>query len=193
MKRKIFEKLIRPALLGLALSSTVASHADTITGDITFVGVAFLNSEDATLATELSILDPLVLDVSGGFLSSISIGNEPFVLSPLILGAQPGTLWSLGGFTFTPTSPLSGGGEADNSFKMGAVGIIDDGPGGFDPTIATFSLTTTIVLPGGLAAFDIITTAGDTQPAPVPESGSSLLLLALGVSALACARRASNS
>ena len=193
VKKNIFEKSVRTALWGMAVLSMVTAHADTIDAEVKFVGVAFLDNEDAALATQLSIQDPLVLSVSGDFSPFISLGNEPLVLSPLILGAQPATLWTLGGFTFTPTAPLFGGGEADNSFKISAMGTIDDGPGGFEPTIATFSLTTSIVLPGGLAAFDVTTTSGNVEPQPVPDSANSLLLLALGMGALASARRASNS
>lgn len=181
--------ILSKAWLCLGLGASIAAaNAAPINGVVTFSGIALLDNANSALATQVSIIAPTVVGVAGSFSPAISIGNTPTVTSPLVLGATPATIWTLGGFTFTPTAPLVGGGGPNNTFAIGAVGIVDDGPGGFDPTPAVFALATTPTI-GGLGSFASITAADGPGQPTVPEAGSTLMLLGGGLTALAGYRR----
>ena len=175
--RKLRLSVIAAILATIASQSVV--NASFISGVVTFAGVALLDNANSALATQASIFLPTVVGVAGDFTPPILVGQTPTVTSPLVIGSSPATIWSLSGFTFTPSGPITGGGGPNNTFALGVSGIVDDGPGGFDPTPAVFALATTPTI-GGLGAF-----ASITASVPVPEPSTYLagvlLLLPFGL------------
>ena len=169
--------------VGLAVGMAAAQAAVFIDGVVTFAGVALLDNANSALATQATIFLPTVIGVTGDFTPPILPGQTPVITSPLVIGATPATMWSLSGFTFTPTAPITGGGGPNNTFALGVTGIVDDGVGGFDATPAVFALATTPTI-GGLGAFASITVAS-----PVPEPATYALIAGLGLVGFAGYRR----
>ena len=174
----------KAALSLAAAASMVAASAAPINGIITFGGLAILDNANSALATQATIASPNVLSSSGAF-SGVASGTAASFTSPLVVGVNPGQIWSVGGFTFTASGPLLGGGGQANTFALGVLGTVDDGPGGGDPTPALFAFTTTPTI-GGLGAFASITASkGDA----VPDSGTTCMLLGAGLVALGARKR----
>jgi len=188
-KANFMKSILSRTLVGLAaLTPLVAGQAAIfVNGVVTFAGVALLDNANSALATQAGVFSPTVVGVAGDFSPTISVGDTPVFTSPLVLGATPATIWTAGGFSFTPTAPLTGGGGPNNTFAIGTVGIVDDGPGGYDPTPAIFALSTTPTI-GGLGAFGAITAAAGPGP-NVPEPQSYALLAGLGLAGFAGYRR----
>lgn len=179
--------MLNKTLLTVAAVASVASaSAAPLSGTVTFTGAALLNNANSALATTVSISSPTVV-ASTGDLAAIPAASIPTITSPLTLGAGPLVVWTASGFTFTSSGPLVGGGGPNNTFSIGAPGWIDDGPGGWDPTPAIFSLATTPTI-DGLGAFASITATRDNPD--VPDAPSSIALLGLGLVALGIRRQA---
>ena len=85
---------------------------------------------------------------------------------------------------------MEGGGGPNNTFSIGVAGTVDDGPGGFDPTPAVFAMATTPTI-GGLGAFASISATLPCRDVPpgVPDTGSTVGLLGLGLTGLSLIRR----
>lgn len=186
--RKTRVRNVKVMALGFATAASMtAANAALIQGVVTFSGVALLDNVNSALATQVSIFLPTVVGVAGDFTPPILVGQTPAITSPLILGVTPGTVWSLGGFTFTPNAPITGGGGPNNTFALGVSGMVDDGPGGFDPTPSIFALASTPTI-GGLGAFASIT-ATEARQVGTPEPESFALVAAIGGLGFAAYRR----
>ena len=183
--------LLKTGILGLAVAASMGvANATCIQGVVTFGGVALLDNANSALATQVSIFLPTVVGVAGDFTPPILVGQTPSITSPLQLGVNPGQVWSLGGFIFTAGGNMVGGGGPNNTFSIGVAGTVDDGPGGFDPTPAVFAMATTPTI-GGLGAFASISATLPCREVPpnVPDTGSTVGLLGLGLTGLSLIRR----
>lgn len=165
------------ALAITATASTLGANAGIVmTGGVAFGGVAVLDNPDPTLATSVSI--PLAFGGAaiGSFTPSIGVGTPIAFTSPLVNGVTSGLIWSGGAgpvFTFTASGPVTFVGADPSSLGVTAVGIVDDGPGGFDPTPALFDMAITKTA-GVLGAFGSVTTV-------VPEPGAFAMMAGLGL------------
>ena len=137
-----------------------------------------------SLATQAAILSPTAGLVFGDFSPAISAGDPAVFTSPLVFGSTSGLIWSSGGFTFTASGPITATPGPLNTLAIGAFGIVDDGPGGFDATPGEliFGVSPTR---RGIGAFGSVTIATGVplRPPPpdapaVPEGGTSAALLA---------------
>ena len=160
---------------------TGSAHAIQIDGAVTFSGVAILNNPVSALATKASILFPTAGLVDGDFSPAISAGDPATFTSPLVFGVTSGLIWSSGGFTFTASAPITATAGPLNTLAIEAVGIVDDGPGGYDATPGEliFGVSPTR---RGIGAFGSVTIATSVPlpppPPAVPEGGTSAVLLA---------------
>lgn len=105
-----------------------------------------------------------------------------------MFGVTSGVLWSSGGYSFTSTGPIVKATGTATEVSLTAAGTIDDGPGGFDATGAT--LTIAITPTGlGIGAFGAISLTSDgPRTEPVPDSGSAIVLLGMGLGLVALGR-----
>ena len=176
---------IKKAALALAAVMSMAfASAVPVNGIITFTGGSLLDNANTSLATQVTIVAPSVGNALGGFTTTLSPGDPVSITSPLVIGATPPTIWTAGGFTFTPNAPLTGGAGPNNTFAIGTTGTVT-GPG-FDPTPAVFALASTATQ-SGIGAFASITAAAGVVV--TPDSGSTLMLLGAGLLALGVRRR----
>jgi hypothetical protein len=171
------------AALGL---TTGAAQAAMITGGVVISGGAVLDNPNPTLATSASVVLAFGAGSSGSFNPAISVGTPVGFTTPLVNGVTSGLIWWGGGFTFSATGPISFTGQDSNSLGIIANGVVDDGPGGFDPTPAVFTMALTKGV-GGLFGFGSVTAADPSND--VPDAGSALLFLGLGLVGVGVSRR----
>ena len=174
-------------LLSCGLFSQQAQAAQ-ITGDIVMGGQLSFNAPLAT-ATHVTHWFAVgthndgfstVFSVSGDLATTISVMDEAAMAQPWDFGSggpQPG-LWSVGGFTFDLASSTI---VTQIPGFLNVMGIGSITGNGFDPTLAQFTLTVTTL--GSQLVFGAITS-------PVPDGGTTVMLLGAALGALGLARRA---
>ena len=184
--------LFRSTLIAVAAAvglSTVAAQAALITGAAVISGAAVLDNANPTLATSASITIAFGATATGDFSPSITAGTPIAFTSPLVNGVTSGLIWAGGAgpvFTFTATGPITFTGADVNSLGIVANGLVDDGPGGFDATPASFTMALTKGV-GGYFGFGSVTAADPSND--VPDAGSALLFLGLGLVGVGVSRR----
>jgi hypothetical protein len=179
--KKILCTRIQALLLAVALGSG-AAYGVPITGSIGFTGPYTANNSDLTLATTLTFGTVEVTGVHDGAFSGIATGtvattpasltvNQPGVVLPA------GAIWSVGGFALTLSAIVETFNSA-NTLNLEGIGTIT-GPAGFDPTpgiwVGTFNVAGT--------NFTFSASSSSTA-SPVPEGGTSLALLGIGLIAV---------
>ena len=164
------------AVAGMAIAT---ANALPITGGVAFGGLAILDNPTSALATQVSIPFAQAGLSLGDFSPAITPGTAISFTSPLVFGVTDGLIWSggVGPYTFTASAPVIALAGPANTLSISATGIVDDGPGGLDPTPADFTLA---IAADGLGGFGSITVA-----LGVPDSGSTLMGLGTGLIGLA--------
>ena len=165
----------------LALPSR--AMAVPITGNITISGGATLDGPLASANAVTAWLNPEVQSRTGSFIG-IAVGTAVTMTAPWTF--DPSTalpaLWSVGGFTFNLASSTIS--FQDSSFlAISGVGTIT-GPAGFDPTNGIFNFTTQSPDAGGVFSFSAANNA-----VGVPDGGSTIALLGMGLLGLSSLRR----
>jgi hypothetical protein len=186
MLMKFANKIVNQLMIvGAAVTlSSLSVNAIEMTGGVAFGGVAILDNADPLLATQVSIPLAFGAAATGDFSPSIGVGTPIAFTSPLLFGVTSGIIWSGGAgpvFVFTATDPIAVVGADAVSLALTAAGFVDDGPGGFDPTPAEFTMAITKSA-GTIGAFGSITIPAESVPGnSVPDSGSTALLLGCGI------------
>jgi hypothetical protein len=166
----------------LVLALSISASAIPISGEIHFLGTytPIDNSGNSTslgLATGLDFNNPnLVVGASGDFADYVSpwLSTATFVDSFSFNPLNPSpvdALWSAGGFQFTLTAVDV---LAQSQDLLSLVGTGEISGNGFDATPGTWNLF------GGKFLFyanDTASSGAPTQPIPVPDGGSTLMLL----------------
>lgn len=169
------------ALSTLAFAQSAA--ADQIEGSITFDGGAVFDTTDLATATRVdSFSNVRVSSRAGDFASFVAVGAHVAMASPWIFSPSTPTpgLWSVGGFTFDLSSSTVV--FQDASF-LGITGTGTISGNGFDPTPGTWTFSSQSPSAGGVFSFS----AGTASR--VPESGTTVILLLVGLVAVEAVRR----
>ena len=165
----------------LALPSR--AMAIPITGNITISGGATLDGPIGTANAVTTWLNPEVQSRTGSF-AGIAVGTAVTMTAPWVF--DPSTalpaLWTVGGFTFNLASSTI---ALQNStfLTISGLGTIT-GPAGFDPTAGSFNFTTQSPDAAGVFSFSAANTV-----VGVPDGGSTIALLGMGLLALSSLRR----
>ncbi len=191
----------RLSFVGVCLVFVLApsAFAVSMSGDISITGGARFNKGNLMKASDVtSWINPVIVTDSGGFTAFAPSGSAVTMTTPWFFGAstQSSVLWSGDGFNLDLTSStiLS---QGKKSLTVSGAGTISGN--GFDATAGdwTFTFTKGKKHTNGFVFTFTPTSSADspsptTQPpaggpvAAVPDSGSTLALLALAVVGLFC-------
>jgi hypothetical protein len=175
--------------IGAAAGMAIATaNALPITGGVAFAGLAILDNQTSALATQVSIPFASSALALGDFSPAVGLGTPISFTSPLVFGVTDGLIWSggAGPWSFTAGAPVIALAGPNNTLSIEATGIVDDGPGGLDPTPAFFSLAITPTAQG-IGGFGSITVSQS-----IPDSGTTLMGLGAGLVGLATLRMRRN-
>lgn len=165
-----------------------ACNINPICGDITFVGGVTLDTSSAGTATEVLSWTgpggtgmPMVLSDDGSF-SSIAPGTPVTFAAPWFFNSgSVASLWSVGGFTFNL-------GSSHIMFQGGnPAGVIVDGAGTVSgpwwegESAMTWSFTTQDPGANGYCGAIFSFSAASGTMCSVPDSGTTVMLMGLGV------------
>jgi hypothetical protein len=166
-----------------ACSSLIQSAlAQPISGNITFAGSVQLDSPSAGTATAVSAWHglgpgdmPQVESVDGNFASFVAAGDSTLFHAPWSFDSGAiSSFWSVDGFTFDLISSAIHLPRGSDSVSVSGTGTISGH--GFTPTLGSWNFTTQD--PSAASEFSFSAATG------VPESGSTILLLAISAVAL---------
>lgn len=185
LKRRVGIILLLAAL-GTGIGTSTA-EAVAITGSIGFAGGiepvgdwSTVNAIDIT-GNQALVLCNIVTPCDGAFAVLNDLDTEIAVYNDFSFAGGVTPLWSVDGFSFNLTS-ITNIERATNGVVLAGFGTLL-GPAGFDPTAAvwSFSADETDV------EFRFSSTAAATPT--VPDGGTTVMLLGLGMLGLASARR----
>ena len=169
------------------------SNAIPIVGGLGFTGTYKSNVPNLRLATSITITKASVDTVSGAFTPPVLVGSLVAVAKPIILppGLYTGPIalpvapiWSVGGFKLTLSS-FDQILDFPTAVTLVGLGIVDDGPGGFDPTPGDITLSFSR---SGGATFTFAATSS-APPLTTPDGGATAMLLGFGFLGAAGLRR----
>ncbi len=176
MKNYLF-KITAAVLFAFAINSTVV--ADPITGSITFAGAATLDTSSAGTATKVTSWINPVVESSWGSFSALPVLTSVSFTAPWSFNSGAiKTLWSVNGFSFDLVSSsiiFQGFGAV---FVQGTGWL--NGPG-LSSALGSWSFTTQDPAATGVFSF--------SASQQVPEGGSTLMLLGLGLIGLSLVAR----
>jgi len=173
-------KLLRLALAVLA-ATLVSSEAQAamVNGAITFAGGAKFDTNSLATATRVNTFKNVkVMSEDGDFAAFVADDDPVAMATPYIFTPSTPTpgLWSVGGFTFDLASSTVVLQNA-NFLLISGTGTITGN--GFDPTEGTWSFTSQSPSANGVFSFSA---SGDFNP--VPDGGSTVALLGLGLTGI---------
>ena len=178
-------KLLKLALAVLA-TALVASEAQAamVNGAITFAGGAKFDTTSLATATRVNIFKNVtVMSEDGDFAGLVSDGDATTMAVPYIFTPSTPTpaLWSVDGFTFDLDGSVVVLQNADFLVITGTGTISGNG---FDPTDGTWSFTSQEPHAGNVFSFSASSGANG-----VPDGGSTVALLGLGLAGVEMIRR----
>ena len=173
--------------LAVLAAALVASEAQAVMleGAITFSGGAKFNTNSLATATKVTLFkDVKVMSEDGDFTGIVSNDDAVTMAATYIFSPSTVTpgLWSVDGFTFDLDESVVVYRSADFLAISGTGTITGNG---FDPTPGTWSFTSQAPKARGVFSFS----ASDGFVPPVPEGGSTVALLGLGLTGVWTIRR----
>ncbi len=178
-------KFTLAALAAAVVATTFVPQAQAapIEGAITFSGGAVYDTMSLATATRVDSFSNVVVQSRDGDFSSVNIGDsvtmaEPWIFSPST--PTPG-LWTVGGFTYDLSSATVVFQSAD-FLSITGTGTISGN--GFDPTEGMWNFTSQSPSAQGVFSFSASTAAQG-----VPDGGTTVALLGLGLAGLELIRR----
>ncbi len=182
MKSKLLLTLLATAFAGVGLTSQQA-QASQINGAITFAGGAIFDTNSLATATTVNTFENVtVKSRDGDYAAFLDVGDSVAMAMPYVFVPTTPTpaLWSVGGFTFDLTNSVVVL-QTSNFLAITGSGTISGN--GFDETPGTWSFTSQSPAADGVFSFS----AGSSAQG-VPEGGSTVALLGLGLVAVAFLR-----
>ena len=178
-------KLLKLTLAVLA-AALVASgtQAAMVNGAITFAGAAKFDTASLATATAVTdFRDTTVQSEDGDFMGLVSDGDTVVMAEPyqFVPSVAVDNLWSVGGFTFDLDGSTVVLQNADFLLVTGTGTITGNG---FDPTVGMWSFTAQSPSADGFFSFSA---SGDFHG--VPDGGSTVALLGLGLAGVEMIRR----
>lgn len=180
---KNFSKFVLSLLAVSTLAFAQNAVASQINGAITFAGGAVFDTASLASATRVdSFSNVKVSSVDGDFGSFVSVRDPVAMAAPYIFSPSTPTpgLWSVGGFTFDLSSSVVV--FQDASF-LGITGTGTISGNGFDPTPGIWTFSSQSPSAGGIFSFSSGTASS------VPDSGTTVILLLVGLAAVEVVRR----
>jgi len=178
-------KLLKLTLAVLAAALvTSGAQAAMVNGAITFAGGAIFDTNSLATATRVNTFKNVkVMSEDGDFAAFVNDDDAVAMAAPYIFTPSTPTpgLWSVGGFTFDLASSTVVLQNADFLLISGTGTITGNG---FDPTEGTWSFTAQSPSANGVFSFSA---SGDFNG--VPDGGSTVALLGLGLTGIWVIRR----
>lgn len=160
------------------------AQATMIDGSITFSGGAVFDTMSLATVTRVNTFSDVIVQSRDGDFSSVALGASVTMAMPWIFTPSTPTLglWSVGGFTYDLTSSTVVFQSAD-FISISGTGTISGN--GFEPTQGTWNFTSQEPDANGVFSFS----AGTSGQPGVPEGGTTVALLGLGLAAVELIRR----
>ncbi len=181
--RNLFITLVATAFAGLGIA-TPQAQASQINGAITFAGGAIFDTNSLATATRVNTFENVsVMSRDGDFAPFVNVGDAVSTTTPYVFVPSTPTpaLWSVGGFTFDLANSVV---VLQTSSFLAITGSGTISGNGFDATPGTWSFTAQSPSASGVFSFS----AGSNAQG-VPEGGSTVALLGLGLAGVALLRR----
>lgn len=178
-------KLTLAALVAAVVASTFVPQAQAapIQGGITFSGGAVYDTMSLATATRVDSFLNVTVESRDGDFSSVAVGDSVTMSTPWIF--SPSTpivgLWTVGGFTYDLTSATVVFQSADFLAVTGTGTISGNG---FDPTAGVWNFTSQTPSANGVFSF-----SAGVAAQGVPDGGTTVALLGLGLAGLELIRR----
>ena len=175
--------------------STHEAQAARIDGTIDFAGSVMFDSSALQNVTQVVEWRDIfgnagfsnVAAFNGSFVGFVNLGDQATMATPWTFLPPPGgqpALWSVGGFTFDLTSATV---ITQNATFLNISGVGTVSGNGFEDTPATWALT--VQNAGGNQDFFSFSANLATQGQGVPDGGSAIALLGLGLGLIEFIRR----
>ena len=159
------------------------AKATLINGAITFSGGAVYDTMSLATATRVNAFSDVVVQSRDGDFSSVAVGAGVTMAMPWIFSPSTPTLglWSVGGFTYDLASSTVVFQGAD-LLSITGTGTISGN--GFDATAGTWNFTSQTPSANGIFSF-----SSGTSAQGVPDGGTTVALLGLGLAGVELIRR----
>ncbi len=172
------------AAVFVACAFVPQAQAVMINGVVTFAGGAEFDTDSLATAMQVDeFSDVFVTSRSGDFTGTVSVGDAVVMAMPYIFMPSTFTddLWSVGGFMYDLDDSIVVLQTADFLLITGS-GLISGN--GFEPTAGSWSFTSQEPDADGVFSF-----SAGTGAEGVPEGGTTVALLGLGLAAVELIRR----
>ncbi len=179
--QKLALALLATGLVTAGLGSHQAQAAQ-INGAITFSGGAKYDTNSLATATTVQKFSNVTVQSGDGDFSGLD-GSSVNMATPYVFVPSTATpaLWSVGGFTFDLTSSTV---VLQSSSFLLITGTGTISGNGFDPTVGTWSFTSQSPSARGVFSF-----SSGTDAQGVPDGGTTVSLLGIGLAGVALLRR----
>ena len=181
-------KTLRMTLAALAAAFVASAFAPQteaalINGAITFAGGAVYDTMSLATATRVNSFSDVTVQSRDGDFSSVAVGTSVTMGSPWIFSPSTPTpgLWTVGGFTYDLASATVVFQSAD-FLSITGTGTISGN--GFDPTPGVWNFTSQTPSANGIFSF-----SAGTSGQGVPDGGTTVALLGLGLAGVELIRR----
>jgi hypothetical protein len=168
----------------MACAFVPQANAAMINGAITFSGGATYDTMSLATATRVNNFSDVVVQSNEGDFSSVAVGTSVTMGSPWVFSPSTSTpgLWSVGGFTYDLTSATV---VFQSSDFLAITGTGTISGNGFDATPGVWNFSSQTPSANGIFSFS----AGTASQGGVPDSGTTVALLGLGLAGVELIRR----